>query len=627
MTLSIIIPAYNAEKYLPELLDCLNKQMESDVEVIIVDDGSKVPFKTDYKWAKFIRQKNGGASSARNKGLDNAHGTYIAFIDADDLVSDDYISQIKSKISEGCDYIWLSWKTIGSGWQANIILRTLDDKFPPDNLCVWNRIYRRDMIGNVRFNTKKLVAEDAEFIRLVETDGRKKGIISSPIYLYRSDTPNSLTKRFAAGELDTKRIVYYFRTVTEDMTYLLDAFKKDDEVAEVILMTNRNELPELKTYAMIIPPRRIMATEAKGEPCNLINIIQPPERYQVVIWTSYAQAIGGIETFIYYFCKQIAKYYDILVLYDKMDQQQIARVSKYVECRKNDVKQVIECDRLIVNRIIDAIPNNIHADTVIQMVHGARIHYADVPQDRDKMVCVSKYVKATWTDRTENAQVIHNIMAMDKPKTKPLLLVTASRLDAPDKGYKRMVKLAELMDRQGVPFIWICFSNLGNIRSVPQGMVFLQPTLDITPWIQKADYLVQLSDEEAFCYSLVEALELKTAVITTDLAILEEIGMEDNRNGYVVPLDLADDYDTKKFLKVPKFEYKFDNDIIINQWRNLLGNMKPTHKYKPQELKQVRITNQYHDIALNRTMTAGEIVSMPMARAKTVADAGYAQIL
>ena len=243
------------------------------------------------------------------------------------------------------------------------------------------------------------------------------------------------------------------------------------------------------------------------------------------------------------------------------------------------------------------------------------------------MVCVSEYVKQTWEDRTENAQVIHNIMAMDKPKTKPLLLVTASRLDAPDKGYKRMTKLAELMDRQGVPFIWICFSNLGNIRNVPQGMVFLQPTLDITPWIQKADYLVQLSDEEAFCYSLVEALELKTAVITTDLAILEEIGIENSRNGYVVPLDLADDYDTTKFLKVPKFSYDFDNDIIIDQWRKLLGNMKPTHKYKPQELKQVRITNQYRDTVLNRTMMAGEIVSMPMSRAKIVADAGFAQIL
>ena len=364
MELSIIIPAYNADKYLPLLLDCLDKQIAPDVEVIVVDDGSRVPFKTDYSWAKVIRQKNGGASAARNTGLDNATGKYVAFIDADDLVTNDYISQIKSKISEGCDYIWISWRTIGSGWQANIILRTLDDKFPPDNLCVWNRIYRRDMIGNVRFNTKKLVAEDAEFIRLVETDGLKKGIVSTPIYLYRSDTPDSLTKRFAAGELDTKRIVYYLPTVTADMTYLLDEFKEDDKVAEVILMTNRNDIPELTDYAMVVPPRRIMATEAKGEPCNLIHIIQPPEQYQVVIWTSYAQAIGGIETFIYYFCKQMAKYYDILVLYDKMDQQQISRVSRYVECRKNNAKQIIKCDRLIVNRIIDNIPNNIHADTV-----------------------------------------------------------------------------------------------------------------------------------------------------------------------------------------------------------------------------------------------------------------------
>ena len=625
--LSIIIPAYNADDYLTKLLECLDKQITKGVEVIIVDDGSKVPVETDYKWAQVIRQENGGASAARNTGLDNAKGEYIAFIDADDLVADNYIDMIKAKIAEKCDYIYLSWKTIGHGWQATVILRKVEDVFPPDNLCVWNRVYKRSMIGDIRFNTTKLIAEDAEFIRLVETDGYKKGIISEPIYLYRSDTPNSLSKRFAAGELDTKRIVYYYKEVTPDMTYLIEQFKKDNEEAEVILMTEKNQIPELKKYAMVIPPRRVKATMSKGDPCSLINIIQLPEQYQVVIWTSFAQTIGGIETFIYYFCKQMAKYYDILVLYDKMDAAQIDRVSKYVECRKNVTGMVIECNHLIVNRIIDEIPKNIHANTVIQMVHGAKINYATVPQDRDKIVCVSEYVKQTWDDKTKDALVINNIMGLDKPKNAPLLLVTASRLDAPDKGAARMVQLAKLMENQGISYIWLCFANKGISGSVPRGMIFMHPTLDIIKWVQKADYLVQLSDEEAFCYSLVEALEVNTPVIVTELDILDEIGVKDGENGYVVPFDLDDDYDTTKFLKIPEFDYKFDNKKIINQWRKLLGNTKPTRKYNPKEKQRVLITKQYHDVVLDRTLAAGETVEMAPNRAETVVGAGFGRIL
>jgi len=98
MRLSIIIPAYNADAYLPQLLDCLDKQMVPGVEVIIVDDGSKVPFKTDYKWATVIRQGNAGPGIARNTGLNKMTGEYFTFIDADDMVSEKYLATILDKI-------------------------------------------------------------------------------------------------------------------------------------------------------------------------------------------------------------------------------------------------------------------------------------------------------------------------------------------------------------------------------------------------------------------------------------------------------------------------------------------------------------------------------------------------
>ena len=83
--LSIIIPCYNAEPYIYELLHTLAPQITKEVEVILIDDGSDKPIEYKMKGLKIYRQKNGGSSKARNKGLEKAKGKVIAFIDADDL--------------------------------------------------------------------------------------------------------------------------------------------------------------------------------------------------------------------------------------------------------------------------------------------------------------------------------------------------------------------------------------------------------------------------------------------------------------------------------------------------------------------------------------------------------------
>lgn len=168
--LSIIIPYYDVggtlnAGYLNDLLACLDRQMVEGVEVFIIDDGSKVPFKTDYKWAKVFRKQNEGPGIARNVGLDNMHGKYFTFIDADDLVADNYLATIIDKIkTEQFDYCYLSWKTMPGGWQCTVQLRSVEDKFPGFNLCVWNRVYKTATFGDMRFNPKKLWSEDADFI-------------------------------------------------------------------------------------------------------------------------------------------------------------------------------------------------------------------------------------------------------------------------------------------------------------------------------------------------------------------------------------------------------------------------------------------------------------------------------
>lgn len=101
--ISVIIPIYNAEKELPRMLNCLLDQTERDFEVILVDDGSKdgsgcICNKIAKKDSRFhaIHQINAGVSAARNRGLSEATGEYITFLDADDVIDSWYLTTLLS---------------------------------------------------------------------------------------------------------------------------------------------------------------------------------------------------------------------------------------------------------------------------------------------------------------------------------------------------------------------------------------------------------------------------------------------------------------------------------------------------------------------------------------------------
>lgn len=619
MILSIIIPYYNAKVYTDELLNELSGQITKDVEVILVDDGSDEPYTTDLEWVKVIRQKNGGASKARNTGLDNAAGDYIAFIDADDMVSERYIERILDKIeTEHFDYCYLSWRTIGNGWRCEVKLNTIDDKFPSFNLCVWNRIYKRELIGDTRFNEHKKIAEDAEFIRDIERG--KKSFIPEYMYYYRSDVPNSLTKRFREGKLETQRVVYYYPTITKDMD-LLEEVKATDRYAEVIIMTARNDQPDLERYAMVLPPCKMYGTELRGQHTSLFTKINVPITTQVCIYTRETFQIGGIETFIYNFCVNLSKYYNILVLYDRMADSQRDRLKGYARTLKNDINQKIICDTLIINRITDKPTINIQYRQKVQMCHMPKLDPRYVlPKDNDIQVPVSEVVARSFASDLRNYEVINNLTAPQKVK-EPLMLVSAQRLNTAEKGKSRIEKLAKLLRDKHIPFIWLLFSD-GSL--ICDGVVNLKPTLDIAPYIKKANYLVQLSDAEGFCYSIVEALELGTAVITTPIEVLDEIGFKDKENGYIIPFDIVDD-DIERIYNVPTFTYKYNNAKRVKQWRRLLDR-KPKHlKDRPKAL--VKVTQAYKDMALYQTLTPGMVVEMPIDRANEIQNMGFGEII
>lgn len=184
--LSIIIPTYNRNEYIVKLLDKLHNQMKDNVEVIVVDDHSDIPLESSWFKYIYLDENSGGASIPRNVGLDNAKGRYICFVDADDMVSDDYIETILEKTKEDWEFCYISWQ----GKSNKVIIR---DTAPTWNCCVWNCVYKRDLIGDKRFDPKLKMAEDYDFNRKVRNG--KKANITKILYYYNEDTPNSLTKQ------------------------------------------------------------------------------------------------------------------------------------------------------------------------------------------------------------------------------------------------------------------------------------------------------------------------------------------------------------------------------------------------------------------------------------------------
>lgn len=112
MLISIIIPIYNVEKYLIECLESLSRQKTSQIEFICVDDGSTDKsgiicdeFAKRDKRFKVIHKKNGGVSSARNVGMENAIGKYIAWVDPDDYITLNWYECIEEYLKKKYRYI------------------------------------------------------------------------------------------------------------------------------------------------------------------------------------------------------------------------------------------------------------------------------------------------------------------------------------------------------------------------------------------------------------------------------------------------------------------------------------------------------------------------------------------
>ena len=163
--------------------------------------------------------------------------------------------------------------------------------------------------------------------------------------------------------------------------------------------------------------------------------------------------------------------------------------------------------------------------------------------------------------------VINNLSNITARPT--LLILSATRIPAPDKGdnEKRMRILAKMLNDAGIPYLWLNFSD-GELKDAPKNFYNLGCRMDIQNYMQKADYIVQLSTYESFGNTVMEALTLNVPLICTPVPSFFEIGVVDGVNAHVVPFDM--NFNVKKLLDVPEFDFQYDNEKRICQWKEIL---------------------------------------------------------
>ena len=205
MKISVIIPVYNVAPYLRRCLDSVLNQKYTDIELILIDDGSTDEsgaicdeYKMRDKRIIVMHKSNGGLSDARNAGLNIASGEYICFIDSDDWVDSsmfqDMIEAIECYQAQiaCCGFIRTDGKSEFGNWNygathcvnAEQALRDIMKRWP-ENVVVWNKMYRAELFDDVRFPVGEVHEDNATFYKVIGTTDRFLYIDGQYYYYYQ----------------------------------------------------------------------------------------------------------------------------------------------------------------------------------------------------------------------------------------------------------------------------------------------------------------------------------------------------------------------------------------------------------------------------------------------------------
>jgi len=237
---SVIIPVYNIEKYIGICLDSLLNQTFTDYEIICVNDGSKdasLDILNEYKERdnriKVITKPNGGSGSARNRGLEDAQGKYVQFLDGDDYFEPEMLEKLYNlaELHKADIAVCSSRKVDDDG----NITETQNPNFPiflavtpinkpfsykdyPENIfdmigtCPWNKLYLREMIIKNKLKFPSLTGpDDLCFVQMANICAERIVVINEELINYRFNRPGSVQTYRANHASDIVRASIYLK--------------------------------------------------------------------------------------------------------------------------------------------------------------------------------------------------------------------------------------------------------------------------------------------------------------------------------------------------------------------------------------------------------------------------------
>lgn len=246
--ISIIVPIYNAEKYIEECLESILNQKYRDFEVILVDDGSKDEsgmicdkYMAEDSRIKVIHQKNRGISAARNTGLKEARGKYITFVDNDDCLARDMFDQwMKAAVKYDADIVKCfatkekaSLDIVQQGesllWHIYQKDEMYDKLFARSEidwqyLSVWGKMYKRELCRGVQFQPGRI--EDGQFNCQIFHRAQTIVGCEEKFYYWRQNSESFSRKKFdqsriEIGEIYWKMYTYLAENAPEMQDYCL----------------------------------------------------------------------------------------------------------------------------------------------------------------------------------------------------------------------------------------------------------------------------------------------------------------------------------------------------------------------------------------------------------------------
>ena len=309
--------------------------------------------------------------------------------------------------------------------------------------------------------------------------------------------------------------------------------------------------------------------------------VRDVERYKNVIYVGdYCNGrFNGYITWINNIGRCFGNDYDIVVMYDKMFEPTRKIFAKHFKTVQKQEDVAYLCDRLLVTYSTYYYPKNIICtDESYLFIHG---NMSDYPNTRKyyhdiytKYIAVSKIAqeKAAGYFPVKDSEIdyINNPIRIDKEQIKYHLKLVSAQRDAEVKRTERIKKIADILNKEEIPYTWNLFTDSATPDKIFGGLVYRSPIANTLPYVNDCDYFVQLSDSEAYSYSVLEAIYLNTKVVVTPLECYDEMKI-DKESSIIIPFEFFDDNNKDKLREVVLRMYhnvdkKYNNRLDDSQF-------------------------------------------------------------